>query len=117
MNSVLQLFHLAATDCGTTHGARLPSLFDNLCTNTSNDVQITSLSDVAHIITNLVRILIAVSGSLAVIAILAAAIYYITSTGDPARVKKAKDILINTATGLILIIMSYAAVTFISGNF
>jgi len=63
------------------------------------------------------RILIAISGSLAIIAIFVAAIYYITSTGDPSRVKRAKEILINTVTGLILIIMSYAAVTFISGNF
>ena len=112
----LHLFHLAATDCGTKHGL-LPSLFQGLCTSGSNDVQIKSVSDFVVIIANIVRILIAVSGALAVIAILAAAIYYITSTGDPARVKRAKDILINTATGLVLIIMSYAVVTFIAGNF
>ena len=115
--NLLQLFHLGiAGDCNTVHGA-LPSLYQGLCVGTSNDVQIKSVSDVALIIANLLRILIAVSGSLAVIAIMAAAIYYITSTGDPARVKRAKDILINTATGLILIIISYAVVTFISGSF
>jgi len=112
---LLQLFQLAAADCGTTHGA-LPSLYDGLC-KTSNEVQITSVTDFARIIGNLVRILTAVSGALAVIAILAAAIYYITSTGDPARVNRAKDILVSTVTGLVLIIVAYAVVTFISGNF
>ncbi len=111
----LQLFHMAAADCGTTHGV-LPSLYDGLC-NSKNEIQISSLTEVAKIIGNIMRILIAISGSLAIIAILVAAIYYITSTGDPSRVKRAKEILINTVTGLILIIMSYAAVTFISGNF
>lgn len=111
----LQLFHLAAT-CGANQGI-LPSLYKDLCNSSTNEVEIKSVSDVAHIIANLVQILIAVSGALAIITILVAAIYYITSTGDPGRVKKAKDILINTATGLILIIMSYAVVTFISGNF
>jgi len=115
MSPVLQLFRLAVTACGADQGG-LPSLYKGLC-NSSNEVEIKSVTDVAHIIANLVSILIAVSGALAVIAILAAAIYYITSTGDPARVKRAKDILINTATGLILIIVSYAAVTFIAGNF
>ena len=123
MSPLLELLRLAVVDpaavpndCRTIHGV-LPSLYQGLCVGTGNEVQIKSISDVALIVANLLRILIAVSGSLAVITIMAAAIYYITSTGDPARVKKAKDILINTATGLILIILSYAAVTFIAGNF
>ncbi len=116
MTSVLQLFRLAANACGTSTGV-LPSLYDNIPCTGGNTPSITTISQVVVLIANVLRILIAVSGSLAVIAILVSAIYYITSTGDPARVKKAKDILINTATGLILIIMSYAAVTFIAGNF
>jgi hypothetical protein len=114
---LVQLFHLAAAGhCNTVHGA-LPSLYQGLCVGAGNEVQIKSISDFALIISNILRILIASAGALAIITILVSAIYYITSTGDPARVKKAKDILINTVTGLVLIIMSYAVVTFIAGNF
>jgi len=116
MSAMLQFFHFAANACGTHTGA-LPSLYDNIPCPHGNDPQITAVSQIVVLIANVVRILIAVSGSLAVIMILVAAIYYITSTGDPARVKRAKDILINTVTGLVLIIVSYALVTFIAGNF
>jgi hypothetical protein len=116
LNAVLQLFHLAANACGTSTGV-LPSLYDNIPCTGGNTPEITTISQLAVLIANVVRILVAVSGSLAIITILVAAIYYIISAGDPARVKKAKDILVNTVTGLVLIIMSYAAVTFIAGNF
>ena len=114
--NLLPLFHLAVNGCGTKTGL-LPSLYDGLCADGSSEIQINSVSAIVIIIGNLVRILVAVSGALAVIVILVAAIYYITSTGDPARVKKAKDILTYTAVGLVLIIMSYSAITFITGNF
>lgn len=112
MQAVLNLFQLAAA---CKPAGPLPGLYDNIpCSNGNFDV--TSVSQVAILIANATRIAIAVSGSLAIIMILVASIYYITATGDPGRTKKAKDILINTVTGLILIIMSYAVVTFIAGN-
>lgn len=115
MNVLLHFFRLAANACGTKTGG-LPSLYDNLpCANGTPGVA--SLQDVGLIIANVVRILIAVSGSIAVIMILVAAVYYITATGDPARVKRAREIIIQTVTGLVLIVLAYALVTFIAGEF
>jgi hypothetical protein len=113
---LLTLFQLAATDCATTHGL-LPSLYDGFCANGSTDVTISSLYDVLKIIANVTRILIAISGSLAVILLLVASIMFITATGDPSRIKRAREIIINTVTGLVLILVAYAVVTFVAGEF
>jgi hypothetical protein len=114
--AILQLFHLAANACGTKTGV-LPSLYDGLPCADGGTPTISALSDVLLIIGNVVRILIAISGSLAIILILIASVYYVTSLGDPSRIKRAKDIIVNTVIGLVLIIAAYAIVTFIAGEF
>ena len=114
--NVLSLFRLAANACGTKTGV-LPSLYDGIPCAANNSPEIHNLQDLLTIVANVVRILIAVSGSLAIILILVAGVYYITSLGDPARVKRAKDIITNTVIGLVLIIAAYAIVTFIAGEF
>jgi hypothetical protein len=116
MDNALSVFKLAANACGTKTGL-LPSLYDNIPCGADNVPTIGAVEDVVKLIANVVRILIAISGSLAVILILVAAVYYVTSAGDPGRIKKAKDIIINTTIGLVLIILSYAIVTFIAGGF
>jgi len=112
------LFKLAVDYCGTKSGL-LPNLYDSVtCTSDANGTlapQISSLQDLLVLGGNVVRILTALSGGLAVIVIIVAALFYITSTGDPARIKRAKEILINTTIGLVLIISVYAVVTFIIG--
>jgi hypothetical protein len=110
----LELFKLAA--CGRPSGV-IPSLYDNLNCNANGEITLRSVSDILVIVGNLLRILIAVSGMLAVAAIIGAGIYYVISAGDPSKVKKAKDILNNSALGLILVISAYAAVTFVAGQF
>ena len=118
MEQMLHLFRLASSACGTKTGW-LPSLYDNLphgCDANGVPV-IQQVSDTLVIVGNVVRILLALSGGLAVIAILGAAIFYITSTGDPGRIKRAKDMLVNTGVGLMLILTAYAVVTFIAKGF
>ncbi|MDF2461226.1 MAG: hypothetical protein K0S68_629 [Candidatus Saccharibacteria bacterium] len=123
MESILSLFKLAANACGTKTGW-LPSLYDPGQIGTSKfscdakgNIQIDSLEAMLVVVANATKILLAVAGSLAIIAIIAAGIYFIISTGDPGRIKRAKDILINTVVGLVLIIGAYAVVQFISGGF
>lgn len=111
----MHLFRLAATNCTTNNGF-VPSLYDGL-TCKDGVPEIDQVADVAVIIGNIIRILISVSGMLAVITILVASVWYISSTGDPGRVKKAKEILVNTTIGLVLIITAYAVVTYIAGQF
>jgi Type IV secretion system pilin len=115
MQAVLGLFRLAASACGTRTGL-LPSLYDNVpCTD--GNIDINSVSDVLIIVGNVSRILIALAGGIAVIVVIVAAIFYITSTGDPGRIKRAKDIIVNTAIGLIIILVAYAVVTYIATGF
>ena len=113
--SGLQLFRLGAK-CITANGL-LPSLYDHINCPDGGTPQITSVHDVVVFVGNIVRILIALSGTLAVIAILGSAIFYITAAGDPGRVTRAKEILKNTAIGLAVILISYAAVTYVAGRF
>jgi hypothetical protein len=110
------LFRFAACG-GTAIFPGGPGLYDGLsCTSLGNPA-LNSLSDILKVAGNALRILIALSGGLAIIVIVVASIYYITSAGDPGRIKRAKDILVNVATGLLLILVSYAVITFIVGGF
>jgi hypothetical protein len=111
MDGALGMFKLAATVCGTNSGA-LPNLYKGLDCSVDNVPQFHGLSDIFIVIANVVQILIAISGSLAIITILVASIFYITATGDPARTKRAREIIQNTVTGLIVIILAYAIVGF-----
>lgn len=102
---------------GCTSGGLIPSLWDGLCTANSNDINISSVSDVVKLLTNLVRIIIGFAGLLAVLAVIVASVYYVISMGDPGRIKRAKDILVNLVIGLVLLIAAYAIVTFVSTGF
>jgi hypothetical protein len=115
MQAALHLFRLASAACGTNSGF-LPNLYDGIgCPDGSPEIS--SIADILKVAANVTRILIAVSGALAVIVIIVAAIYYIISIGDPGRVKKAKDILTNMALGLLVIMAAYGIVTFIAKGF
>ncbi|HUD11344.1 MAG TPA: hypothetical protein VMS08_02960 [Candidatus Saccharimonadia bacterium] len=116
MTTLLHSMHFASSACGTSTGF-LPSIYDGMTCTASGNITITSVKDVLTIVGNILRILIAASGGLAVIIIIVAAIYYITSTGEPARIKRAKDIIINVTIGLILIVIAYAVVDFIAKGF
>ena len=109
-----------ADSCGTKTGA-LPGLYDHVtCGQDASGVltpQIKTLHDMLTIIVNVIRILIAVSGGIAVIVVVVAAIYYITSTGSPERIKRARDIIQYTVIGLLLITLAYAIITYIGTFF
>ncbi len=108
------LFKLADSTC-TKGGIGLPGLYDNLCTN--GTVTFSSLSDIWIVIGNVIRILITLGGVLAVIFIMVGGLFYVISAGDPAKVQRAKDILKQSITGLIIMIIAYPVITFIVSRF
>ncbi len=55
-------------------------------------------------------------GAIAVLIIILAGIYYITSTGDSARIKRAKDTMLYAVIGLALTILARAIVGFVIGR-
>jgi hypothetical protein len=108
------MFHLAGA-CGTNTGG-LPSLYDGLaCVN--GNPQLNSVNDILKVVGNVVRILIALAGGVAVIAIIAGGSIWVVSGGDPGRIKLGRDIIANSVAGLVIIIIAYAVVTFIANGF
>ena len=59
---------------------------------------------------------ILVLGIVAVIVIVFGGIQYMTSTGDSAKVKKAKDTILYGVIGLIICVLAYAIVNFVILN-
>ncbi|HSX02838.1 MAG TPA: hypothetical protein VLI05_06035 [Candidatus Saccharimonadia bacterium] len=118
MTGPLALIHplLAAggNACGTNNGF-LPGLYDGLCSG--GNVQIQSASDVWVIVANAIRIVMAASGGLAVIFIIVAGIMYTIASGDPGRLKQAREVLVQAITGLVIVSISYAVITFIAQGF
>ena len=60
--------------------------------------------------------LIFVAGSIAVIVIIIGGLNYITSTGDAARIAKAKNTIIYAVVGVVVAILAYAIVNFVIGR-
>lgn len=100
-------------------------LYDNLCETVTNpstkevthQVSINALTDIYILIGNVIKILLSFVGLLSVIFIVVGGIFYILSTGDPSRIQRAKSIITNAIIGLIISLVSFAAVTFIAGAF
>jgi amino acid transporter len=64
-------------------------------------------------IANIINILLFVIGAVAVIMIIIGGIRYVTSNGDQAQVKGAKDTILYSIIGLVVAILAYAIVNFV----
>lgn len=73
--------------------------------------------DVANIIGTVVRILLFIVGSIAVIMIIISGIQYVTSAGNADAVKKAKSTLLYSIIGLIIALLAYGIVFYIIDAF
>ena len=68
------------------------------------------------LIQNIINILLYVIGAVAVIMIVIGGIEYVTSAGDPAKTKKAKDTILYSVVGLVVALLAYAIVNFVLTN-
>ncbi len=67
-------------------------------------------------ITHIVNGIIAVLGIVAVVVIILGGVQYMTSSGDAAKVKKAKDTILYGVIGLIICVLAFAIVNFLILN-
>ena len=67
------------------------------------------------IIARIIRIFLGLLGAVALVMIIYAGFLYMTSGGDPAKITKAKQIMINTIIGLTIIASAFAIVSYIIG--
>jgi hypothetical protein len=109
---MLPTFRLAA-DCNTI----LPDLYKGLRTAGSCDnIKVDNLSAVGVLLANVVAIALALAGLLAVGFIITGGVLYIMSQGQPDKIKRAKDTIVNAIIGLSITVLAYAIVTLVSSS-
>lgn len=81
-----------------------------------NEVGDSSDRDLIGNITNILNVIIGVLGIVAVIVIILGGISYMTSAGDPGKVKKAKDTILYGIIGLVICVLAFAIVNFVIAN-
>lgn len=69
---------------------------------------------VPQVAVNVVQVVIALTGIVAVGAIIYGGVIYISSAGDPAKAKRARDIIIYSVVGLIVAVLAQAIVSFVT---
>ena len=65
---------------------------------------------------NIINWILGVIAIICVIVIIIGGIQYMTSTGDPGKVKKAEDTILYAIIGLVVVILAAAIVNFVIGN-
>ena len=68
-----------------------------------------------NVIQGILNVIIGVSGVVAVIFIVVGGVNYMTSTGDPGKVKRAKDTILYACIGLVVCALAYAIVNWTIG--
>ncbi len=96
----------------------LPDLYNGLRDPSGNcEVKFDELADFVKLITNVIQILLVIAAFAAVVYIIYGGVQYIMSAGEPARLKKAKDSIANAVLGLIVVLVSFGVVNFLTGRF
>lgn len=105
--SLSPVIHAAASD-----------VFDNACSNSKNNPAVCggSKTGLLTYISNVIQVLFIAAGVVAVIMIIVGGIRYITSNGEQGHVKQAKDTILYSVIGLVIAILAYAIVRFVTGN-
>ena len=57
------------------------------------------------------------AGIVAVIVIIISAFFYVTSQGDPGKIKRAKDGILYSIVGLVIVLFAFVLTNFVIGRF
>lgn len=91
----------------------LPSLYNGL----GNPPKFDNLNVFGILLANIIQIVITLSGVLAVIIITWSGIQYITSQGDPSKLKDAKNSLVYAIVGLVLATSAFLLIEYLVRQF
>lgn len=69
------------------------------------------------VVKNIFNVVLSLAGAIAVAFIVYAGIQYSLSLGDAGKVKKAKDSILYSLVGLIIVMISFMLVNFVIGKF
>lgn len=86
-------------------------------TNVTSDPNVatvgTKQNTLVNNVTNILNAVIGVLGLVCVVVIIIGGVNYMTSSGDAAKVKKAKDTILYGLIGLIVCVLAFALVNFV----
>ncbi len=103
---------------GCTGQSLFPDLFGGgLRKAGSCEVEITKLSDLLILVANIISILMVVAGFVAIAFIIVGGFMYIASSGEPANIKKAKETIVNAVIGLVMAMVAFGVVKFVTSGF
>lgn len=103
---------------GCTQQSLLPDIYGGgLREAGSCEVKIDSLNDLLILAGNVISILMVIAGFVAITFIIVGGFMYITSSGEPANIKKAKETIVNAVVGLIMAMVSFGVVKYVTGGF
>ena len=69
------------------------------------------------VITNLLNVVYFAAGMVAVIVIIVSAFFYVVSQGDAGKIKRAKDGILYSVVGLVVVMVAFVITNFIIGRF
>lgn len=73
-------------------------------------------NDLMAVVNTIINVALGVIGLVAVVMIILGGVQYTTSSGDAAKVKKAKDTILYGIIGLVVALLAFAIVNFVLGN-
>ncbi len=82
----------------------------------ADDVGINEVSS-EQLVGNMLNLVYFIGGIIAVIVIVIAGLTFVTSSGDAARIKKARTAIFDAAVGLVVIMMAFTITYFVIGRF
>ena len=72
--------------------------------------------DLMSVLTTIINVALGVIGFIAVVMIILGGVQYTTSSGDAAKVTKAKNTILYGIVGLVVALLAFAIVNFVLGN-
>jgi formate hydrogenlyase subunit 3/multisubunit Na+/H+ antiporter MnhD subunit len=75
---------------------------------------LTGSQSLSQLITNIIRILLLIVGSIAVLFIIYGGYMYVTSAGNEEQAEKGRNTLVNALIGIVVVTMAYVLVTIIA---
>ena len=68
-------------------------------------------------IADITNMLLFIIGAISVIVVIVGGLKYVTSDGDPGKIKGAKDTILYAVVGIVIAVLAYAIVNFVLGRF
>ncbi len=82
-----------------------------------SSIGVNKINDANATLSSLLNTVYTWAGIISVLVIVIAGFYYVTSSGDPSGLKRAKQAIIGACVGLIIILMAFVGTQFILGRF